>query len=36
MPAIAAAALPMIRAEIWFTPATSTTEYIIEMSTAPT
>ncbi len=36
MPAIAAAALPMILAEIWLTPAMSTTEYIIAMSTAPT
>src|SRR5262245_31714102 len=36
MPATAAAALAMMRAEIWLTPATSTTEYIIVMSTAPT
>ena len=36
MPAIAAAAFPMMRAEIWFTPAMSTTEYIIATSTAPT
>jgi hypothetical protein len=36
MPAIAPAALVRIRAEIEFTPAMSTTEYIIVTSTAPT
>ena len=36
MPAIAAAALAMIRAETELTPETSTTEYIIVTSTAPT
>ena len=36
MPAIAAAALVMIRAEIELTPAMSTTEYIIVTSTVPT
>ena len=36
MPAIAAAALAMIRPEIEFTPATSVTEAIIVTSLAPT
>ena len=36
MPAIAAAALARIRAEIEFTPATSVTEAIIVTSLAPT
>ena len=36
MPAIAPAALAMMRAETLFTPAMSTTEYIIVTSTAPT
>ena len=36
MPAIAPAALARIRAEIRLSPAMSTTEYIIAMSTAPT
>ena len=36
IPAIAAAALAMIRADTLFTPEMSTTEYIIVTSTAPT
>ena len=36
IPAIAPAAFAMIRAEIRLTPETSTTEYIIVTSTAPT
>ncbi len=36
MPTIAAAALERIRAEIELMPATSTTDAIIAMSTAPT
>jgi hypothetical protein len=36
MPASAPAAFAMIRAETWFTPAMSTTEYIIVTSTEPT
>ncbi len=36
IPAIAPAAFAMIRSETWFSPAMSTTEYIIVTSTAPT